>query len=265
MVTKEDIDLFIEKIPPTPKILQETMRIVNNGELSKAAKVAESDLALKSYLTDLVNKPLYGFRNKVSDIGQIFGILGLPASQQTLYNYMLTLLSPKEWELFDLNEKKFNELQVNLSIKWKKILEHLGINDKEIESAITLLPASIIVSEALFGKAKKDVDMLRSVHHLDYNTILKRLCGISLFDICVQIAEKWDMHEDISDIVYSASGISPSTDKEIDTLAKWMHLLLFYELSQPMFVQASLNDFIDFQVDYVGDIYEEFLNVMEIE
>lgn len=264
MVTKQDIDSFIEKIPPTPKVLQATMILVNNGELSKAARIAESDLALKSYLTDLVNKPIYGFRNQVSDIGQIFGILGLPATQQTVYNYMLTLLSPKKWELFDLNEKTFNELQANLSLKWKKILEHLGINDKEIESAITLLPASIIVAEALFGKVKKDVELLRSVNNLDYNTILKRLCGTSLFDICVQIAEKWDMHEDIADIVYSASGVSPSEDKEINELAKWMHLLLFYELSQPMFVKASLNDFIDFQIDYIQDIYEEFSELMEI-
>jgi HD-like signal output (HDOD) protein len=264
MVTKKDIDLFIEKIPPTPKILQETMRIVNNGELSKAAKVAETDLALKSYLINLVNKPIYGFRNEVSDVGQIFGILGLPTTQQTIYNYMLNLLSPKKWELFDLNEKLFQELQANLSLKWKKILEHLGINDKEIESAITLLPASIIVSEALFCNAKKDVELLRSVNNLDYNTILERLCGISLFDICVQIAEKWDMPKEVSDIVFSASGLDPSDDPQIDMLAKWMHLLLFYELSQPMFVKASLNDFIDFQIDYVGDIYEEFSQVMEI-
>ncbi|QFR49802.1 HDOD domain-containing protein [Sulfurimonas lithotrophica] len=265
MVTKKDIDLFIEKIPPTPKILQATMMLVNNGELSKAAKIAEQDLALKSYLSDLVNKPLYGFRNKVSDIGQIFGILGLPASQQTLYNYMLTLLSPKKWELFKLNEKSFSELQVNLSIKWKKILEHLNIVDKDIESAITLLPASIIVSEALFAGVKKDVELLRSVHNLDYNTILQRLCGTSLFDICVQIADKWDMPENISEIVLSSSGLHPSNNHEIDMLAKWMHLLLFYELSQPMFVEATLNDFIDFQIDYVSDIYEEFAQVMEIE
>lgn len=264
MVTNKDIDEFIEKIPPTPKILNETMRIVNNGDLPKAAKVAESDLALKSYLINLVNKPIYGFRKEVSDIGQIFGILGLPTTQQTIYNYMLNLLSPKKWELFDLNEKTFQELQAQLSFKWKKILEHLGIVDKEIESAITLLPASIIVSEALFSKAKKDVELLRSVHNLDYNTILKRLCGVSLFDICVKIAEKWDMPSEVSSIVYSSSGLNPAQDPKIDNLAKWMHLLLFYELSQPMFVNASLNDFIDFQIDYVEDIYEEFTKVMEI-
>jgi len=264
MVTNQDIDTFIEQIPPTPKILQETMRIVNNGELSKAAKVAETDLALKSYLINLVNKPIYGFRKEVHEVGQIFGILGLPTTQQTIYNYMINLLSPKKWELFDLNEKTFHELQAQLSFKWNKILEHLGIVDKEIESAISLLPASIIVSEALFSKVKEDVELLRSVNNLDYNTILERLCGVSLFDICDQIAKKWDMPAEISDIVYSSSGLYPAKDQKINMLAKWMHLLLFYELSQPMFVKASLNDFIDFQVEYIDDIYEEFSQVMEI-
>ena len=265
MVTKQDIDSFIEKIPPTPKILQATMQLVNNGELSKAAKIAETDKALKSYLINLVNKPIYGFRHEVHEVGQIFGILGLPASKQTLYNYMMSLLSPKQWELFDLNEMSFQELQANLSLKWKKILEHLDINDKEIESSITLLPASIIVSEALFSAKKQDVELLRSVNNLDYNTILERLCNVSLFDICVTIANKWDMPKEISDIVYNASGLYKSDNPEIDKLSKWMHLLLFYELSQPMFIEASLNDFIDFQIDYVQDIYEEFSKLMEIQ
>jgi len=265
MVTKEDINSFIKRIPPTPKTLQATIQLVNNGELSKAAKIAQSDLALKSYLIDLVNKPIYGFKHDVNDIGQIFGILGLPASQQTLYNYMLSLLSPKSWELFKLNQNSFQDLQAHLSLKWQKILEHHGINNKEIESAITLLPASIIVSEALFKSKKADVELLRSVNNLDYNTILQRLCGISLFDICVSIAQTWDMPEEISTIVFSASGLDPASDPQINKLAKWMHLLLFYELSQPMFIEASLNDFIDFQIDYVQDIYEEFSQVMEIE
>ena len=72
------------------------------------------------------------------------------------------------------------------------------------------------------------------------------------------------MPNKVSQIVSASSGIKPSTDEEINLLAKWMHLLLFYELSQPIFIDAGLNDFIDFQVDYVSDIYEEFSSVMEI-
>jgi len=264
MITSNDISNFIDKIPPAPKILQETILYLNNGDLTKAAKIASEDPALSSYLKNLVNKPLYGLKNEVIDNSQIFGILGVSASQQSVYNYMLTLLSPSEWKLFKLNKSSFYELQAILSTKWQLILEHLDIKDKDIESSITLLPASIIVSEALFANVKNDVEMLRSVHDLNYNTILKRLCNTTLFDICEQIATKWEMPKIIPEIINCSSGISPSQNKEINNLGKWMHLLLFYELSQSIFVEAELNDFIEFNVEYVEDIYEEFLQIMEI-
>ncbi|WP_455757778.1 HDOD domain-containing protein [Sulfurimonas sp.] len=264
LVTNEKIDSFIEKIPPAPKALKTTLMFLNSGELTKAAQIAETDLALKSYLKNIVNKPIYGFRNEVSEVSQIFGILGVSSSQQTVYNYMMTLLSPNEWVLFSLNATLFNELQAKLSRRWKMILDHLEIVDKEIESAITLLPASIIVSEALFCDKKADVDILRSVNNLDLNTIIKRLCGKDLFDICEKISDKWEMPDKISKIVQASSGFKPEKDEELNTLGKWMHLLLFYELSQPMFIDAKLNDFIDFNVDYVGDIYDEFTTLLEI-
>jgi HD-like signal output (HDOD) protein len=258
------IDSFIEKIPPSPKVLKATIVLLNAGELAKAATVAKEDLALSAYLKELVNKPIYGFRNEVSDISQIFGILGVAKSQQAVYNYMISLLSPEEWKLFKLNKTSFSNLQADLSANWQKILAHLDIQDKDIESSITLLPASIIVSEALFNEKIDDVNLLRSVNPIDLNTILKRLCSVDLFDICEQISKKWEMKESISQIIQASSGVKPAEDEEINRLGKWMHLLLFYTLSQPNFIDAQLNDFIDFQIDYVSDIYDDFAELMEI-
>ncbi|MCF6340074.1 MAG: HDOD domain-containing protein [Sulfurimonas sp.] len=264
MITKNEINNFIEKIPPVPEKLKKTLSLLNSGELTHAAKVAESDLALKSYLRDIVNKPIYGFKNEVSAISQIFGILGVSLSQQTVYNYMITLLNPDKWFLFKLDSKTFFELQVQLSKKWETILKHLNINDKDINGAITLLPSSIIIAEALFCQKIDEVTLLKNTKSLDYNTILTRLCGIGLFDICEQIAKKWNMDEVVPQIIQSASGLKPSEDENINKLGKWMHLLLFYELSQPQFLKAQLNDFVDFQIEYVNDIYSEFASLMEI-
>ncbi len=264
LITKEKIDSFIDKIPPSPKKLRETIVALNAGDLPKAAKSAKDDLALSSYLKELVNKPIYGFRSEVHDISQIFGILGVSASQQAVYNYMMTLLSPSKWKLFKLNKSSFNDLQAILSIEWQKILSHLAIEDKEIESAIALLPASIIVSEALFNEKLDDVNLLRTVNEIDLNTILTRLCNMDLFDICERIAQKWEMDEKIPQIIQASSGVKPSDDETINKLGKWMHLLLFFTLSKPQFIEAGLNDFIDFQMEYVADIYEEFAKVMEI-
>jgi HD-like signal output (HDOD) protein len=264
LITKEKIDIFIDKIPPSPKALRETLLFLNNGDLPKAAKVAKEDMALSTYLKTLVNRPIYGFRNEVSEISQIFGILGVAKSQQTVYNYMLTLLSPEKWQLFRLNKNSFADLQAELSIGWQKILLFLKIDDKEIQSAISLLPASIIISDALFGKEIDNVTLLRSVNNIDLNTILQRLCHMDLFDISQRIAQKWEMSDEIIAIVQASSGVKPSEDQDIDQLGKWMHLLLFFTLSKPQFIQAGLNDFIDFQIDYVSEIYDDFSKIMEI-
>jgi len=264
VITTQILNAYIDKIPPAPQALRETLHLLNGGELTKAAKIASGDLALASYLKNLMNKPIYGFKNEVSEISQIFGILGVSGSQQVVYHYMVSLLSPKKWQLFKLNATSFHNLQAELSVNWKKILDHLHNTDKDIQSAITLLPASIIISEALFSEKIEDVNLLRSVSDIDLNTILKRLCGLDLFDICEKISQKWEMNDCIAKIVQASSGLKPQEDETINQLGKWMHLLLFYTLSKPAFIEAGLNDFIDFQVAYVLDIYDDFNTVIGV-
>lgn len=264
MITSDTIDSFIKRIPPAPEALKKTLAYLQAEDLTKAAAVAKEDKALNAYLRELVNKPIFGFRNEVHETSQIFGILGVARSQQAVYNYLLTLLSPSKWLLFKLNKSSFYTLQAELTANWQKILKHLNIVDKEIESAISLLPASIIISEALFCQKIKDVNLLRSVNPIDFNTILKRLCDADLFDISEKIAKKWNMDDKIAQIIQASSGVKPSNDSEIDKLGKWMHLLLFFILSKPLFVEAGLNDFIDFQLEYVEEIYADFATLMEI-
>ena len=264
MITKEKVDDYINKIPPAPDALKQTIFFLNQGELSKASKSAMQDLALSAYLKDLVNKPIFGFKNRVSEISQIFGILGVEKSQQVVYNYMISLLSPSKWKLFKLTKTSFGDLQAELSVKWQKILKHLNIKNQSLHNSITLLPSSIIVAEALFCEKLDDVALLRSVNEIDLNTILSRLCGMDLFDICERISQKWEMDDSVSQVLQAASGVKPSDKEIINNLGKWMHLLLFYTLSKPIYIDAELNDFIDFQIDYVEDIYPDFSQLMEI-
>jgi len=261
VITQEQITRYIQSVPAAPSIIRQTLEHVRNGDLPKAAKCADEDPALKLYLKTLINRPVYGFRNEVSSLPQIFGILGLSSAQQILYNYLMSLLVPKEWGLFCLSHQAFYDLQASLSRKWETILKHLGLLNRDNESAISLLPASIIVCDALFKEHKEEVAQLRSVKALDYNTILQRLSGRSLFDLCSEVAEKWEMPASIAETVHAASG-SDEVEGETQILAKWMHLLLFYELSQSPYVEAGLNELLDFNVDFVQDIYESFAQVV---
>ncbi|MDD4855943.1 MAG: HDOD domain-containing protein [Sulfuricurvum sp.] len=262
MITSEEVTLYIQSIPPAPAVVRQALNYARSGDLTKAAKYASEDPALRHYLKILVNRPLYGFKNEVSDVSQIFSILGVSATVQTLYNYLLSLLTPKKWELFALTDHQFYYLQASLSKYWEKILLHLNIDDKEIQSAISLIPATIIVCESLFASRKAEVTQLRSVKALDFNTILKRLSGRDLFDLAAEIAHMWEMSEKTVTLIQGASGLRNTLSTEEKILAQWMHLLLFYELSQSVYVSAGLNEFIDFQIDFVHDIYEPFMQVM---
>jgi len=264
MITDKELKSFILKLPPTPKILQKTLKYVNEGDLTKTAATAEQDSALSTFLRETVNRPVYGFRGSVKNINQIFGILGISAAQQLLYQYMMSLLLPNKFELFKLNKKLFTDLQIELTIKWNSILKHLNINDKEISVAITLLPSTITICEALFSTHKDEVALLRSVKHLDYNTILKRLSGKDFFDIAAFIAKKWELPPKVTEIIYAASGSRKPSSKAAMVLGAWMHLLLFQVLSKSEFIEAGLNDFVEFNVEYVSSIYEEYAELMEI-
>jgi len=263
VITSEEVTRYIQNIPPAPSVVRQALDYARAGDLPKAAKCASEDPALRHYLKILVNRPLYGFKNEVSDVSQIFSILGLSATVQTLYNYLLSLLTPKKWELFALTDHQFYDLQASLSKRWEKILLHLNIDDKEIQCAISLIPATIIVCEALFASRKADVVQLRSVKALDFNTILKRLSGRDLFDLAGEIARTWEMNDKTITLIQAASGLQTTLAPTEKTLAQWIHLLLFYELSQGAYVSAGLNEFIDFQIDFVTDIYESFMQVME--
>ena len=262
MISSQDVQDYLKAIPAAPNVVRQALSCVQEGDLVKAAKCANDDPALRHYLKILVNRPLYGFKNEVTDVAQIFGILGLSVTQQTLYNYLLSLLAPKKWEVFSLSNGQFYDLQASLSKKWENILSHLGNQDKETLSAISLIPATIIVCNALFSSHKNEIVQLRSVKNIDFSTILQRLSGRDLFDLAAEIAQQWGMSDNTIEIIKNSSGLHSNIPKEQKKLAQWIHLLLFYELSQSTYITAGLNEFLDFQIDFVQEIYEPFMTVV---
>jgi len=265
MVTAKELATYIESIPPAPKVLQDTIAILDSGDLVKASLKAQEDKALTHYLRTLVNRPIYGFTNEVKDLKQIFGILGLSNAKQILCNYFLHLIVPKKWELFSITNTIFEDLQALLNVNWNLLLTNENIDNKDVSSSIALLPASIIVCEAIFASKKKEVELIRSVKNIDLNTILKRLSSMDLFDVATQIAKKWEMPDNIGEILQCASGIKPSEDEQTLKLGKYMHLLFFYTLSNPKCAGTGLNDFLEFQPDFIADVYENFASVIGVE
>ena len=262
MITSEELQNFISAIPPLPEQLKLTLELLESGDLVKAGKAASEDLILSTYLRNFVNRPIFFLKKDIKDVNQIFGILGLAKTKELLYHYMMHLFSPKRWELFNLNEHSFSSLQIQLSNYWKLILEKDNVDNTNITTLISLMPASIIVTELIFASHIKEVQILREAKNLDFNTILERLVGVNLFDLAEMIGQQWGMDANSLKILKASSGLQECGDSRSCKYARYMHMLLFYLLSQSEFLECGLNDFLDFHPEFVMPIMESFQDII---
>jgi len=258
MVSRKDLENYIKNIPPTPDIVKKTIEQVEKQELHKAGEIAKQDIILVKYMQNLINKPIYGLKNKVTNITQIFTILGTDLIYELLHHYLLSLLSPKKWQVFDLTQNTFNELQANLGFYWGKILEYENIKDKEILSAVTLLPTAIIVCDELFQHSTQELEILSDSSIVDYEFLLFKLTGVHLKQLSIKIGRYWNFSQKSLNIIEASSKRNKITDSQTIRLGQWIHLLLFYVLSKPIFINTNLNSFIKFDIDYIQPIYTDF-------
>jgi len=260
---KQKINRFIDNIPAIPKNVRECASFLEQGDLNKASIKASSDIAFVRYLINMINKPIFGFRNEVKDVSQIFGILGVKRASQVVNAYYATLIFPKKWKVFKMNNNDFQLLQSMLIYNWNKILDFTKYNHIHIASVVSLLPASLIVCEALFEDNIDDISLLKEYQNISYDEILYKMSGLRLFDIFIQICEKWELNDESVKLVEYLSQ-KKDDNSILSKLARYLHLLIFFELSKPVFIQAGVNDFIEFDIEFVQDIYDNFLKIVEV-
>lgn len=266
MITKEKIEAYIEKVPAMPEVVKKCSSALEGGDLVKAASFAGEDPAFMFYLRNIVNKPIFGFREDIKDPKQIFGILGLSRASQVVKSYLVSLMTPKDWVVFKLNGTLFQNLQSSLIVKWEKILEHEDCKDKDIISTISILPSSIIICEELFRDFYDDFLILSERNDLSFNDVLKNLTGMSILGIAKILCEKWSLPDTVANILeILETKESPNDDENMLKIAKYMHLLLFYELSRADFIDTGLNSFIEFDVEFAQDVYDDFLSIEGVE
>ncbi len=260
MLTKDDIDKYLDSIPPIPQTIKTTLMYLECSDMIQAANTAKEDRAFVEYLSSIVNRPIFGFRDDIKNINQIFGILGLGRAKQIVYSYYMHIIMPKKWEVFDFSNKKFQELQANLMIQWSKILDALKIHDRDLEQSITLVPASLIVCEMLFRDMKDTVVLLKQTKDITYDEILYKMSGLKLLDVVEKIAAKWDFEESIT--LFLKDAFYENSKEELGQL---LRLMLSYEMSKPYIINSGLNDFFDFSMDFQEEYVLKFQALIGIE
>lgn len=259
MLSDTTINNYIETIPPIPKIVKECSRLLDEGDLVAAADKASEDRALIHYLQNIVNKPIFGFRDEIKNPRQIFGILGLSRAKQLIYGYYLLLILPKKWEVFDFNSSSFQEFQARLIYYWGKIVKYLQKENDELNQAISIVPASLIVCEMLFRDIQDTVKLLKDKRDLSYEEILFKMTGRTLLDIASLVAKKWEFKEETIELIKKIGTKDDDCSEEIH----FLRLLLVYEMSRPMMLKSGLSDLFDINITQDEKIVEKFYEIIQ--
>lgn len=258
MVTSEQVAEYLKSVPPLPKTLKEILDALKDGDLSKAARVAEQDPAIVHYLKQVVNSAAYGFRQELKAPPQIFSALGVQRAKQLLYAYMIETMAPKRWRYFDLQTDDFRTFQIELMRQWERLVQMVGASDRYFVAA-AVISAGLVVADAIFGDYREDVILLQEHGEIDLDTLLQKVAGYRFRALVTQIAKKWEVDEEVMRLVELAFGEEACDGNQtICRLAKLLHLLLFYALSRPKMMQAGCNAFITFNPDFVEDVMDDF-------
>ena len=256
LVSREEIIKYLKSVPPVPESVQECLKYLKEGNLRQAALAADKDIVLKKQIEGVVNSAYFSLPNKVEDTVQLFSMIGLEMARNLVYSYLVTLLAPKEWEIFEsLNFRDFQANFLNLYEKYAT-LEFGEKIYKEYAILGAMIPSAVCVIDALLGDKKSQLQIITESAPIEIGTLLKRLTGVTLFGISAKIAGLWEVDKKFQDVLMKAECIK--CDNKIAAL---LHFIFFYLASKPQFIE--LNSLIEFNTDcvkFVPKTYERILN-----
>ncbi len=264
MVTPQQIGEYLKSVPPLPEAIGSALKYLGEGDLAAAARAASADPALIHYLKQIVNSAAYGFKRELKDPMQIFSVLGIQRAKQLLYAYMVNSVAPEKWGYFTLDRDDFGSFQLSFLKRWERIVSTLNIDEKYM-SAAAIMSAGLIVADAIFADHASDVALIRESGDFDLDTILERVSRLRFEQLVAAIAEKWDVESDVIKLVSLAFGKEECEGEDMCEAARFLHLLLFYELSRPAMLNAGANSFISFNPEFSMPVLERFEEITGVE
>ena len=256
LISQKEIKKYLKDVPAVPENVKKALEYLKNGDLKNAAIEAQNDLILKKRIEDVVNSAYYSLPNKVNDMVQLFAMLGMEKSKSLIFSYLVSLLEPKEWKIFNINFFDFQAIFMSEFEKYMKI-EFDEKTYKKYADLGAIVPASVCVCDSLLGEKKEKLELLISSAPLEYGTIIKRMTGVSIFGIAAKIAEIWGLEKEKAEILKN-SECSNSCEDKISAL---IHLIFFMIVSKKQFL--DLNSLIEFNtecIDLIPKTYERIIN-----
>ena len=263
MVTPQQIATYLRRVPPLPESLKKSLDALSIQDLGAAAEAAATDPVVIAYLKEVVNSAAFGFKSRMNDAKQIFSALGIERAKELLYAYMVRQLAPKRWSYFSMDPDDFHRFQLEFMHRWEKLVRHEKAEEKYLAAA-AIMSAGLVVADAIFGDHASEVTLIRESGDIDLDTILERVSHMRFERLVTTIAKKWEVDEDVIRLVKLAFGRETcDREEKLCRLAKLLHLLLFYELSRPVMLEAGANAFVSFHPEFASDLLDTFQDVVE--
>ena len=265
MVTQKQIAQYLKKVPPLPEALQKTFECLDSGDLARASKAASNDPSIIYYLKQVVNSAAFGFKNEVTEPSHMFSILGIARAKQLLYAYMVHTIAPKQWNFFKLSRDDFIQFQASFISRWEKIVKTEGA-DESFLSAAAIMSAGLVIADAIFTDHSEDIALIRQVEDIKLDDLLVKVAKVGFEDIVLFVAKIWGLDKRVVSVINLSFAKKECNSEKIECkLSKYLHLLLFYELSRPVMLEAGANSFIEFNIQFVNDVIKTFQDIVGVE
>jgi hypothetical protein len=255
LISQNDIKNYLSQVPPVPKSAMAALKALKEGDLRKAALEAEKDFVLKKQIEQVVNSAYFSLPNKVEDTVQLFTMIGLEMAKSLIYSYIVTLLEPKEWKIFNIC---FKDFQAEFMSNYEKymIFEFGKETYKKYPEIGAIIPVAVCITDMLLGEKKEKLSIILESSPIEIGTLLKRMTGMTLFSIAGEIAKIWELENDKCEIITKSE--CDVCDNKISAL---VHFLFFYMVSEPAFM--DLNSLIEFNpkcMDFIPKTTQRIMN-----
>ena len=255
LISQDDIKKYLSQVPPVPESAMAALKALKEGDLRKAALEAEKDFVLKKQIEQVVNSAYFALPNKVENTVQLFTMIGLEMAKSLVYSYIVSLLEPKEWKIFNIN---FKDFQAEFMSNYEKymILEFGKETYKKYPEIGAIIPVAVCVTDMLLGEKKDKLNLILESSPMEIGTLLKRMTGMTLFSIAGEIAKIWKLENDKCEIIKKSE--CDICDNKISAL---VHFLFFYMVSEPAFM--DLNSLIEFNpecMDFIPKTTQRIIN-----
>jgi len=182
-------------------------------------------------------------------------MIGLEMAKSLVYSYIVSLLEPKEWKIFNIN---FKDFQAEFLSNYEKymILEFGKETYKKYPEIGAVIPVAVCVTDMLLGEKKEKLDIILESSPIEIGTLLKRMTGMTLFSIAAEIAKIWELEEEKCEIIKNSE--CNVCNNKISAL---VHFLFFYKASKPAFM--DLNSLIEFNpecMDFIPKTTQRIMN-----